>query len=193
MSMQEDVHVQYVPVKQIVEVPQEKIVEREVVIPRQTERVVNVPEIIEVEKPYEVEQRVAARTYTNEEKPTVVAQRLRPIIHECENGHDVDTKTYEPVLYAVDVFVPKPVQGGIKIRGRGPTSHKVVAVPPPQYNSLLKKMNAELPPDAISELLVRGPSNDVPFLPVTELCEIVPLANGATLNRSPHVHHHYRQ
>lgn len=103
--------VRHVPVRQVVDVPREvikyvpkietKIVEREVEVPG---------EVIEIPRPYVVENKVIVPRFVDQEITCVVAQSLHPIISESENDYvDVEMREFVPYLVPVDVMVPRPV------------------------------------------------------------------------------------
>lgn len=157
--------VRYVPVKQVVEVPKEvvryipkidvKIVEREVEV---------VGETIEVPKPYLVENKVVVPRYLDKEVPTVVAQRLHPIITESDTDFvDVELKEYNPQLIPVDVYIPRPVTRSL-IAANKYEEHRVVDVPIAQYNALVKNLNTHLSDKDADAVYVRLSDGTIPML-----------------------------
>lgn len=167
--------------RKVKEVPREVVVEKEVLVKTTREQVVEVPEEIYREVPYDVENRVTIPRYVNQEQQTVVAQKLRPVVRESGKTRHVKTKTYEPVLYAVDIYVPKAISNVIESRGKIGDTHRIVEIPAPQYNTLLDKMNKGC---ELDDLYVRGPNGQVPVLPTSELAEVVPPMPGAFATRA---------
>eukprot|EP01055_Gregarina_sp_Pseudo9_P000149 Gregarina_sp_Pseudo_9__148@NODE_10_length_6589_cov_58_586107_g8_i0_p1_GENE_NODE_10_length_6589_cov_58_586107_g8_i0NODE_10_length_6589_cov_58_586107_g8_i0_p1_ORF_typecomplete_len714_score147_69IMCp/PF12314_8/7_9IMCp/PF12314_8/7_2e09IMCp/PF12314_8/0_75_NODE_10_length_6589_cov_58_586107_g8_i01372278 len=179
----------HVPRKEYIDVRVEKIKEVKVPQTKIVEKIVEVPNIIERPKTYMVEQKVSVPRYVNRETQTVVAQKLRPVVKEGKK-QKVPAKKFEPVLYAVDVPIPKPVKCGFLPLGKVDEWHTTVEIPAPQYNSLLKTMNRNIEATAIEDLFVRTAGGMIPLLPVGELTEIVPpvpsaFAQAAARNHSP--------
>lgn len=179
--------VRQVPRKEYIDVRVDKIKEVKVPQTKIVEKVVEVPNIIERPKPYTVEQKVSIPRYINRETQTVVAQKLRPIVKEGKK-QKVPAKKFEPVLYAVDVPIPKPVKCGFLPLGKVDEWHNTVEIPAPQYNSLLQTMNRNIEANAIEDLFVRTAGGMIPLLPAGELSEIVPpvpsaFAQAAGVNR----------
>lgn len=162
-----------VPVKQVIDRPREVRVEKHIKIPRKVEKIVEVPELIETPVPYDVEEKVEVPRYVNEEIPSVVAQRLRPIVRESDVKTRVTARSFEPVVYTVDVFIPKPVENALSNRGKVGEFHQMVEIPAAQYNTLLRKMNTTVPPDAIQDLFVRETEGNIPMLSDGEYDDLV--------------------
>lgn len=109
----------HVPVRQVVDVPREvikyvpkvetKIIEREVEVPG---------EVIEIPRPYVVENKVVVPRFVDQEITCVVAQSLHPVISESETDFvDVEMREFVPYLVPVDVMVPRPVARQLMVRG----------------------------------------------------------------------------
>lgn len=170
--------IRHVAVKQVIEVPKEIIRRVPKIETKVVEREVEVPgEIIEVPKPYLVENKVVVPRYTNKEVPTVVAQRLIPVISESETDFvDVDLKEYNPYLVPVDVYVPRPVARQL-IAASKIEEHHVVDVPVGQFNSLLKQLNTHVQESEFQELLVKDHRGAIPIIPLTSGSIIVSPVN----------------
>ncbi|KAH0475919.1 MAG: hypothetical protein KVP17_001769 [Porospora cf. gigantea B] len=149
--------VRHVPKREVIEVQKQVIKHVPKVETRFVEKIVEVPgEVIEVPKPYLVEQKVIVPRYVDREVPTVVAQKLIPIVSESATDFiDVELREYNPRLVPVDLFVPRPVNRSLIASGKKDT-HKVVDVPPAQFNALVKQINPSIRDDkALEDLLVR--------------------------------------
>eukprot|EP01071_Lankesteria_metandrocarpae_P008335 Lankesteria_metandrocarpae@DN4939_c0_g1_i3.p1 len=157
--------VKHVPVKQIVDVPREvvryvpkietKIVEQEVEV---------LGETIEVPKPYTVENKVVVPRFIDREVATVVAQRLHPVISESETVFvDCELKEYFPQLIPVDVYIPKPV-GRNLIAAHKYEEHRVVDVPPAQFNALVKSLNVHMSEADSQAMYVKLSDGTIPML-----------------------------
>eukprot|EP01053_Blabericola_migrator_P011760 Blabericola_migrator_1__11759@NODE_711_length_6770_cov_212_988065_g510_i1_p2_GENE_NODE_711_length_6770_cov_212_988065_g510_i1NODE_711_length_6770_cov_212_988065_g510_i1_p2_ORF_typecomplete_len671_score114_98IMCp/PF12314_8/63IMCp/PF12314_8/5_2e08IMCp/PF12314_8/19IMCp/PF12314_8/3_7e03Ins_allergen_rp/PF06757_13/5_9e02Ins_allergen_rp/PF06757_13/0_49DUF4197/PF13852_6/9_3e02DUF4197/PF13852_6/0_5_NODE_711_length_6770_cov_212_988065_g510_i145546566 len=170
--------VRHVPRKEVVDVMVDKVKEVQVIQNKIVEKIIEVPHIVERPKVYTVEQKVSVPRYVNRETQTVVAQKLRPVVKEGKK-QKVAAKKYEPVLYAVDVPIPKPVYCGFMPLGKVDEYHSIVEIPAPQYNSLLQAMNRNIDSRAIEDLFVRTDGGRIPLLPAGELTEIVPPLPGA--------------
>eukprot|EP01054_Gregarina_sp_Poly1_P001549 Gregarina_sp_Poly_1__1548@NODE_1391_length_4229_cov_517_587218_g892_i1_p1_GENE_NODE_1391_length_4229_cov_517_587218_g892_i1NODE_1391_length_4229_cov_517_587218_g892_i1_p1_ORF_typecomplete_len653_score87_00IMCp/PF12314_8/1_2IMCp/PF12314_8/4_2e06IMCp/PF12314_8/0_33_NODE_1391_length_4229_cov_517_587218_g892_i120724030 len=180
--------IRHVPRKEYVDVRVEKIKEVKVPQTKVVEKIIEVPNIIERPKIYTVEQKVPVARYVNRETQTVVAQKLRPIVKEGKK-QKVPAKKFEPVLYAVDVPIPKPVKCGFLPLGKVDEWHNTVEIPAPQYNSLLQTMNRSIEPQAIEDLFVRTAGGMIPLLPAGELTEIVPPVPSAFAQAAGVRHH----
>lgn len=137
--------VRHVPVRQVVEVPREvvkyvpkvetKIVEKEVEVPG---------EIVEIPRPYVVENKVVVPRFVDQEVTCVVAQSLHPIICESENDFvDVEMREFNPYLVPVNVMIPRPVARQL-IAQKKREEHKIVDIPVGHFNALLKSVNPTL-------------------------------------------------
>eukprot|EP01056_Protomagalhaensia_sp_Gyna25_P000260 Protomagalhaensia_sp_Gyna_25__259@NODE_1122_length_2166_cov_48_531265_g891_i0_p1_GENE_NODE_1122_length_2166_cov_48_531265_g891_i0NODE_1122_length_2166_cov_48_531265_g891_i0_p1_ORF_typecomplete_len654_score137_52IMCp/PF12314_8/14IMCp/PF12314_8/2e05IMCp/PF12314_8/68IMCp/PF12314_8/4_6e03Cro/PF09048_10/1_2e02Cro/PF09048_10/1_8DbpA/PF03880_15/1_7e02DbpA/PF03880_15/3_4_NODE_1122_length_2166_cov_48_531265_g891_i01882149 len=168
--------IRHVPKKEFVDVNVEKTIEVKVPQTVVKEKIIEIPQVIERPRPYTVEQKVPVARYVNRETQTVVAQKLRPVVRQGKK-QKVAAKKYEPVLYAVDVPIPKPVHCGFMPLGKVDEFHSIVEIPAPQYNSLLQAMNRQIEAAAIEDLFVRTVGGVIPLLPVGELTEVVPPVN----------------
>lgn len=168
-------------------------VPREVVrtIPRveyvQVEKVVQVPgEIIEVPKPYVVEQPASVKRWRDSQIPVVVAQTIRPVVSESQEVVDVDVFEYEPEVIPVDVHVAKPVASHLVAVGATEEVHAPVSVPAAQYNSLLRQLNSHLSAEEQNQLpYMRGERGDVPFLAPNETPGMSAIAPNARITDGP--------
>jgi hypothetical protein len=168
-------------VKERREVPVEKVIQKVVDVHSTREERVEVPVYVEVDKPYTVERKVDVARYNRKDVPCVVAQKLRPVMRE-EGKLKVETHTYEPVLYAVDVYVPKPVSNAIVPCGKIDETHQQVNVPAAQYNTLTHRLNPGLEPQIINEVCLKTMEGHVPMLPAGEIADIVHPLPGAWQN-----------
>lgn len=155
-----------VKVPQVVDVPKEVI--REVKVPKITyrEEMREVPgPIIEVPKPYTVENKVEVQRYVDTKQPLIVAQTIKPYIVEGQGVVEVDVFEYEPECVPVDVHVVKAVQASIQAGGVIETKHRVVTVPAAQYNTMLQQLNVHLSQVELQKLPYMTESNgQVTFL-----------------------------
>lgn len=150
-------------VKKIVEVPrfQEvvKTVTRKEVVPvpkevikyvtRKEARVVEKEqkvkgEVVEVPKIVDVIKEVIVPRYIDTEVPTVVAQTIVPIVTDEDGVEQVDAITYDPYMVPVDVYIPKPVDRPVVCKGKTHEELKPVEIPAPQYNLILRNLNASI-------------------------------------------------
>eukprot|EP01057_Protomagalhaensia_wolfi_P001480 Protomagalhaensia_wolfi_Nauph_80__1479@NODE_1897_length_1285_cov_1736_543339_g545_i2_p1_GENE_NODE_1897_length_1285_cov_1736_543339_g545_i2NODE_1897_length_1285_cov_1736_543339_g545_i2_p1_ORF_typecomplete_len318_score63_41IMCp/PF12314_8/0_0014IMCp/PF12314_8/1_6e12IMCp/PF12314_8/1_8e04Phage_hub_GP28/PF11110_8/8_6Phage_hub_GP28/PF11110_8/27_NODE_1897_length_1285_cov_1736_543339_g545_i22021155 len=137
--------IRQVPVRQVVDVPREvvkyvpkietKIVEKEVQVPG---------EIIEIPKPYVVENRVVVPRFQDQDVTCVVAQSLRPVITESESDFvDVEMREYNPYCVPVNVVIPRPVARQLIAQSKR-EEHRIVDIPVGHFNALLKSVNPNL-------------------------------------------------
>lgn len=135
----------HVPVKQIIDVPREvlkyvpkietKIVEKEVEVPGQ---------VIEIPKPYVVDNKIIVPRYVDQDLTCVVAQSLHPVITESSTDFvDVEMREFTPYLVPVDVMVPRPVARQLMARQKT-EEHRIVDIPVAHFNALLKSVNPGL-------------------------------------------------
>eukprot|EP00914_Ancora_sagittata_P005886 GHVO01011834.1.p1 GENE.GHVO01011834.1~~GHVO01011834.1.p1 ORF type:complete len:344 (-),score=62.00 GHVO01011834.1:116-1120(-) len=137
--------VKYVPIHQVVDVPKEIIKTVPRLETRVIEKVVEVPgEIIEVPKPYTVENKVAVPQYTDKQVPLVVAQTVRPVVTETQEEVEIEVMEWEPEIIQVEVQVPKPVPAHLVASGLIEQVHRTVDVPNAHFNSLLKALNPHI-------------------------------------------------
>eukprot|EP01053_Blabericola_migrator_P012810 Blabericola_migrator_1__12809@NODE_825_length_6370_cov_320_094241_g582_i0_p3_GENE_NODE_825_length_6370_cov_320_094241_g582_i0NODE_825_length_6370_cov_320_094241_g582_i0_p3_ORF_typecomplete_len343_score57_61IMCp/PF12314_8/0_015IMCp/PF12314_8/5_4e12IMCp/PF12314_8/25IMCp/PF12314_8/1_2e03DUF1380/PF07128_12/1_7e02DUF1380/PF07128_12/7_2_NODE_825_length_6370_cov_320_094241_g582_i038934921 len=137
--------VRHVPVRQVVDVPREvvkyvpkvetKIVEKEVEV---------AGEVIEIPKPYTVENRITVPRYVDQSMTCVVAQSLHPVISESETDYvDVEMREYNPYLVPVNVVIPRPVARQLLAQKKR-EEHRLVDIPVGHFNAILKSVNANL-------------------------------------------------
>eukprot|EP01055_Gregarina_sp_Pseudo9_P005955 Gregarina_sp_Pseudo_9__5954@NODE_965_length_2025_cov_29_670695_g905_i0_p1_GENE_NODE_965_length_2025_cov_29_670695_g905_i0NODE_965_length_2025_cov_29_670695_g905_i0_p1_ORF_typecomplete_len353_score93_88IMCp/PF12314_8/0_004IMCp/PF12314_8/0_0001IMCp/PF12314_8/3_6e03_NODE_965_length_2025_cov_29_670695_g905_i09661970 len=166
--------IRHVPRKEIINVPVEVV--RHVPRPETVfrEQVVNVPgEIIEVPKPFVIENKVCIPQFHDKHVPTVVAQVARPMFRSLPSQQvDVVAKDCDPVLIKVVVPVIKPVRTPVW-EGPRTDTHTYVSVPPAEYNSLVHAVNRHMPLEYFQDLLVTS-SAGVPIPPVADTPVIVP-------------------
>lgn len=173
--------VRTIPKKEYVDVPREVVrtVPRVEVV--QVEKVVEVPgQIIEVPKPYTVENKVQVPRFVNNEVPMIVAQTIKPIITETSQAVDVDVYEYEPQVVVVDVTVPKPVPSQLIAAGMVSEQHKLAIVPAAQYNSMLRMLNTHIQESEHREVLpfVVEASGAIPMLHGSEASMMYPAPIG---------------
>lgn len=166
--------IRHVPRKEIINIPVEVIkqVPKPETIVR--EHVVQVPgEIIEVPRPYVVENRIPIPSFRDKRVPTVVAQTARPHFRPL-GTHEVPViaKDCDPVLIKVVVPVIKPVRTPVW-QGSRIDEHNYVQVPPTEYNTLVRAVNQHLPTEYYQDLYVTD-SAGVPIPPISDMPVIVP-------------------
>lgn len=176
-----------VKVVKTVDVPKELIKEVKRIETKLVEKHVEVPgPVVEVFKINYVEQKIAVPRYIDKEVPTVVAQKIEPIVHQTDETYDVACKVTEPRVITVDVFIPKPVQSHLRLIGTTNTCHEPVSVPVPQFNALTKRLNQNLEDKHLQPLLVREDTGAVPLLPAGERVETVePVTTDWSTNYQP--------
>lgn len=157
--------VKRVPKKEIIQVPTEVIKYVTKVVTKLVEQVVEVPgDVIQVPKPYKVENRVIVPRYINQEVPVLVNQLIQPLIQESDTESiTVTVKQYDPYLVPVDVFVPLPVSRPL-IPTETRNSHRIVDVPPSQFNALVKSVNAGATDQDVDGLLAKHLDGSIPML-----------------------------
>lgn len=85
-----------VPVVQVQEVPREVIKHVPKIVMEIKESQVNVPgQVIEVPKPYIVENKVGVKRWIDKKVPIVVAQTIRPVVVESSEKVDVDVCKFD--------------------------------------------------------------------------------------------------
>jgi len=113
--------------------------------------------IIEIRKPYTVDQEVPYPIYHDKEVACVVAQKMIPVIREStEEQMQVEVCNFVPQVIPVDVYVPRPIQIPLIPIKKSEDHYSRVQVPTPQYNTLLLNLNFHISSD---QRLV----NDLPF------------------------------
>lgn len=109
------------------------------------QKVVEVPgDIIEIPKPYTVEEPVPVVEFQDSEQMLIVAQTVKPVIVEGAKEVHVEVFEYEPEIIPVDIHVAKFVDQTLVAMGSKETTHRVVSVPATQYNSMLRFLNVHL-------------------------------------------------
>lgn len=101
-------------------------------------------EVIQVPKTVEVVKHIPVTKYDKKSQKLIVAQTVKPVIIEGQGELEVDVTTYEPEVVTVDIHVAKFVDTKLIKVGEAKTEHRVVAVPPSQYNSMLQYLNQHL-------------------------------------------------
>lgn len=146
------------------------------------EKVVEIPgQVIEIPKPYVVENKIPVARFVDREVPTIVAQTVKPVITQADEKVDVDIFEYEPKVIVVDVHVAKPFTSTLVSRGVLGEEHRHVTVPAAQYNSLLKHMNGHLAGKADSLPFIKDHTGAISFIDGSFGSVGVPLMPGAQL------------
>eukprot|EP01071_Lankesteria_metandrocarpae_P002456 Lankesteria_metandrocarpae@DN2342_c0_g1_i1.p1 len=138
--------------KEVIQVPKETVREVKRIETRIIEKIVEVPgEIIEVPKPYVVENKIEVPYYVDTNRHVVVAQSVHPFVQDSpEDVIEVDVHDHSPEVIEVEVQVPKPVSAQVWCEGSSSQYHKVIKnLPAAQFNSLLKLMNPHLVDDKV--------------------------------------------
>jgi len=179
--------VKYVPRIKEVPVPREVIRYVPKVETKYIEKIVEVisrTQIIEIRKPYIVEQKVRRAVYLDKEVACVVAQKVVPVIRESTHENlDVEVCKYIPTVIPVDVYVPVAVQVPLIPVKKDVDETARVEVPAAHYNSLLIGLNQHFGDDV--ELIQALPyikSNDgtIPLLLPNEFSGVVTLTTEVT-------------
>lgn len=136
-------------------------IEREIVreVPRVQkvvrEEVVHVPgDLVEVERPYTIENRVRVPVFTASRVPTVYQQSVQPVMRNSAREIEIPCKDYDPVLCKVLVHVPKPVPLTAIHEGKRTDTHRFMEVSDSAYNGLIRAANRHLPEEFLEDLLV---------------------------------------
>lgn len=147
-----------------------KIVEKEIEV---------MGDVIEIPKPYLVENRVVVPRFIDSHIPTVVTQTITPhFIESEEHIVEVRLKEYEPEIIAVDIFLPRPVDRSVVIPGETTRSHTPIDIPLAHYNSLVLKLNSS--PELTEETSSIDPTGHEETSPLFWRDHmLVPTANGA--------------
>lgn len=152
------------PIKQVQEVPREVVKTVPKIEYVNVEKIVQVPgPVVEVPKPYTVENKISVKKFNDKNTPVVVAQTIRPVVVESNEVIDIDVYEYEPQVIPVDVHVAKPVASHLVAVGATQEVHQVVTVPAAQYNTILRSINRHLGAD-VDSLPYIHEGNRVPFL-----------------------------
>jgi len=172
--------IRHVPRVQVVDVPREVLRHVPKIETKMIEKIVEVPgQLVEVPKPYTVENPVHVTRYVDKECPLVVAQSMKPSIVEGQEQIDVEVFEYEPECVPVDVHVLKGVNAHIIAAGSD-TMHKLVSVPAAQYNTMLKSLNSHLGEVEVQKLPYLTEAGRVPFVTDGTKFGIAP-AQGAVI------------
>eukprot|EP00923_Selenidium_pygospionis_P033321 GHVN01058582.1.p1 GENE.GHVN01058582.1~~GHVN01058582.1.p1 ORF type:complete len:245 (+),score=40.37 GHVN01058582.1:875-1609(+) len=183
-------HITYVPVIEV------KSVEKEVQIPPRDGRVIEVP------KPYTVEEREYVPVFKDNVVPCIVSQKLVPLIEQSGEEIEVEARKYVPYLVPIDVYVPRPVEVPlIPLNHRLPSEHIPVQVSAAQYNTLLYNINPQLRGEMLEEYLptMRALDGTVPLMDGSIRGWMGPsLALPYPQHQHPHqhhlpAHHHHQQ
>ncbi|KAH0484130.1 MAG: hypothetical protein KVP17_000734 [Porospora cf. gigantea B] len=142
---QVEVQVRRVPKVQVVDVPRQVIRE----VPRiQTEivekRVVVPGEVIDVPKPYEVQNFVPVPEFTDHEVPVIVKETVVPEV--VQGTHSVDLRVREWVPNPVEVEIPvaKLVESTCRSHGVVHEESRRTTVATAHYNAILKLLNPHI-------------------------------------------------
>merc|ERR1712062_81798 len=109
-------------------------------------------EVIQGPKTVEVVKQIPVTKYEKKSQKLIVAQTVKPVIMEGQGELEVDVTTYEPEVVTVDIHVAKFVDTKLIKVGDAKTEHRVVAVPPSQYNSMLQYLNQHLSEEERAQL-----------------------------------------
>jgi len=157
--------------KELVNVPREFIRYVPKVEMTYVEKVVEVisrDQIIEIHKPYIVDEEVHYPVYKDKDVVCVVAQKMIPVVRESTSEVlDIEVCRYVPQVIPVDVYVPLPVQVPLIPVKKSEDRQFRVQVPAPQYNTLLVNLNSHFGGDArlVSELpFQKGEDGNIPLL-----------------------------
>jgi len=138
----------YVPKKEFVNVPREVVRYTPKIETTYIEKVVEVlsrDQIIEIRKPYTVDQHVPYPVYKDKEVGCVVAQKMMPVVRESKvELLDVEVCKFVPQVIPVDVYIPRPVQVPLIPVKKSDDVQSRVEVPAPQFNTLLVNLNSHL-------------------------------------------------
>jgi len=157
--------VRHVPRREVVEVPREIIRHVPKIETKVVEKRIEVPgQVIEVPKPYTVENKVMVPHHIDKEVPMLVAQTVRPVLTESDEFVEVDVVQYEPEMIPVDIHVPRGVKTEVVSMGVIEEHHRVVQVPHAQYNSMLRLLNPHINEQESSLPFIQGPNGMVNFL-----------------------------
>ncbi|KAH0482032.1 MAG: uncharacterized protein KVP18_004376 [Porospora cf. gigantea A] len=131
------------------------------------EKIIEIPEVIEVPKPFVVEQKIPVARYNDSEQALIVAQSVHPLITSTSEYVEVDAVELCPEVVPVDVHVGKLVNVQLIQGGALNTRHRVVTVPSAQYNSMLKYLNGHLYGQEVQNLPYLQEGGQIPFLSET--------------------------
>lgn len=117
-----------------------------IAVPRETIKIIPKREV-------RVRQAVEPVTYTDVQRPVVVAQTLVPTIRESRSERvKVEVQRLIPELIPVDIFIPKPVSRPLLATHRH-DRHVPVSIPSACYNQMVRNMNPSLNAEQMEELL----------------------------------------
>lgn len=175
--------VKYMPLVEVVKVPQEVVRYVPKIEIKRVERCVEVPgKPIEVKRPYIVERPEPYPVYKDKEVNCVVAQKLIPVVSESPDDHlDVEVVKYVPILIPVDVYVPRPIEVPLVPYKKSRDTHRKVDVPVPQYNTLLINLNSHMSKDSnlINELPFQKSSDGaIPLLVPDQYNSVITVLQG---------------
>jgi len=163
--------VKKVPKKEFVNVPREYVRYVPKIETRVVEKFVEVlsrDKIIEVPKPYVVDQEAPYPVYRDKEMVCVVAQKMIPVVRESTvEVLDIEVSKYVPQVIPVDVYIPFGVQVPLIPVKKSEDRQFRVQVPVPQYNTLLVNLNSHFGGDVrlVSELpFQKGADGNIPLL-----------------------------
>eukprot|EP00917_Polyrhabdina_sp_WS-2016_P007022 GHVP01015665.1.p1 GENE.GHVP01015665.1~~GHVP01015665.1.p1 ORF type:complete len:362 (+),score=62.42 GHVP01015665.1:423-1508(+) len=175
--------IRHVPKREVVEITKEFVRHVPRIENKVVERRVEVPgDIVEVPKPYTVENRVNVPQYIDKEVPFVVSQTIKPVIKEGGVEVDVDVYDYQPQIIPVDIPVPKIIDSQLIPLGTGEERHKVVQVPAAHYNSMLKHLNGHLLSSENFQIPYVTENGSIPMLSENEFIQLVSPIKGAEID-----------
>jgi len=187
--------IRHVPKLQIVDRPKEVLRHVPKIETKVIEKTVEVPgPIVEVPKPYTVENPIPVTAFVDSDIPVVVAQSVHPTVTESDDVVEVDVTDYEPHVVPVDVHVVKPVSTAIHAAGHM-ERHRLVSVPHSQYNSLLKSLNPHLAVNGkVDNCLlpfVKDEAGQITFLKNEAQFSMLP--ENAVVENMPRLRHKHRE
>lgn len=131
---------------EIVEVPREYVRHVPKVKTVTIEKTVEVPgEIVQVPRPYIVENKISVPRVIDKQVPVLVSQIVQPVLTGlAKEEKTVQVVNYEPHFHVVDVPVVRPLHSCLINNGVMHEECRVVQVPPGQYNTILRHLNRHL-------------------------------------------------
>ncbi|KAH0484239.1 MAG: uncharacterized protein KVP18_003476 [Porospora cf. gigantea A] len=165
---QVEVQVRRVPKVQVVDVPRQVIREVPRIHTEIVEKRVDVPgEIIDVPKPYEVQNFVSYPEFTDHEVPVIVKETVVPKV--VQGNHSVNLRVREWVPNPVEVEIPfaKLVDPVCRAAGVREETHRTT-VTTAHYNAILKLLNPHIG-EYEEHLPWKYEGNVIPILPLHEV------------------------
>lgn len=175
-----------VPVKQRIEVPKEVLKYVTKVVTKIVEQEVEVAgDVIQIPKPYRVENKIIVPRYINEELPMVVSQLVEPLVYESQDDYlEVVLRDFEPYVVAVDIYVPRPIERQL-IPVQQSQRNQTIDVPPSQFNALVKAANMGASDKDVDGLLIKQLDGSIPMLSAPDLRVLPPISDDWKESHSP--------